>query len=611
MRYVLYARKSSESEERQVQSIEDQRRVMTEFAASHGLEVVEEVFESKSAKAPGQRPGFERLLSLIERGKADAIICWQVNRLTRNPIDAGKLSWLLQNGVLRCIQTPDRQYLPSDNVLLFSIETGTATQYILDLKKNVARGTDTKLAAGWFPHRAPEGYRNNLYDKTIEADGERFVLLQRAWKMVAAGTHTPAHVLRLLNDEWGYRTRPSHHGGGKPLSRSAGFRIFTSFFYAGYFQHGGRLYQGKHPAMVTLDEFEEARRRILATSGKAHIQKHEFAYAGLMRCGRCGLGITAERQRGHQGRGDWTYYHCANRSGICTKKGVREDRLEAEIDACLAGITITDEFRVIVTGLLERWIADEFGSIEVQYGRQSKSLMEGERMLNELVEMRLRGLIDDALFTSKRRELEQDVTGLRLALGRTQERLDLVRSTVHGALDFRQQARAQFITGDLERRREIARALGVRYVVTEGRVLIEMNPLLCYQQAGPVLRHGPGGVIPVPGEESNWEERNQNSPQDAPTGGGGPAAGADAAMFEPRENGFHSTKRTHSDERVLHGWTRGTESEQNPKTIRENGETIWENGERVGDVQSLYALFAQVCEGSLVFRRPACLTYAS
>ena len=497
MRYALYARKSSESEERQVQSIDDQRRVMTEFAQARGLEVVAEVCESKSAKAPGQRPGFERLLSLIERGRADAILCWQVNRLTRNPIDAGKLSWLLQNGVLRAIQTPDRQYLPSDNVLLFSIETGTATQYILDLKKNVARGTSTKLAAGWFPHRAPEGYKNNLYDRTIEADGERFLLLQRAWKMVAAGTHTPAQALRLLNDEWGYRTRPARSGGGRPLSRSAGFRVFSSIFYAGYFRHGGRLYQGKHPAMVTLDEYEEARRRVAETSGKAHVQKHTFAYAGLMRCGRCGLGITAERQTGQAGRGDYVYYHCANKSGTCTKKSVREDALEREIDACLSRITITDEFRAIVTGLLERWIGDEFGSIEAQYGRQTKSLADGEKMLSELVEMRLRGLIDDALFSSKRRQLEEEVGGLRLAVGRTQERLDRVRATVHTALDFRQRARAQFLAGDTEKRREIARALGVRYLVTEGKVFIEMNPLLTYQQDG-AERPAPPATLGAP-----------------------------------------------------------------------------------------------------------------
>ena len=563
MRYVLYARKSSESEERQVQSIDDQRRVMMEFAAARGLEVVEEIRESKSAKAPGQRPGFDRLVSLIERGKADAILCWQVNRLTRNPIDAGKLSWLLQNGVLHSIQTPDRQYLPSDNVLLFSIETGTATQYILDLKKNVARGTKTKLAAGWSPHRAPEGYRNNLYDKTIEADDERFDLLQRAWKMVAAGTHTPAQVLRLLNNEWGYRTRPTRSGGGRPLSRSAGFRIFSSIFYAGYFQHGGQTYQGKHLAMVTLSEYEEARQRIGVSSGKAHVQKHSFAYAGLMRCGTCGLGITAEKQAGRHGRGDFTYYHCANKGGVCTKRSIREDVLEHEIDVCLSRITITDEFRAIVTDLLERWIADEFGSIGAQYGQQTKSLADGEKMLNELVEMRLRGLIDDALFSSKRRQLEADVSGLRLALGRTQERLDRVRSTVHAALDFRQSARAQFLAGDQEKRREIARALGVRYVVTQGQVFIEVNPLLAYQQS----------------ETAALELR----PLKTSTGVEGNRTEEKAGRFEPLEIGSESTKKALSGERVLHGSASGTNS----------------HGVHFGN---LLGLFQAISEGTLSFR---------
>lgn len=568
MRYVLYARKSSESEERQVQSIDDQRRVMMEFAHARGLEVVEEIRESKSAKAPGQRPGFDRLLSLIESGRADAILCWQVNRLTRNPIDAGKLSWLLQNGVLHAIQTPDRQYLPSDNVLLFSIETGTATQYILDLKKNVARGTKTKLAAGWSPHRAPEGYRNNLYDKTIEADGERFLLLARAWKMVAAGTHTPAQVLRLLNDEWGYRTRPTHKGGDRPLSRSAGFRIFTSIFYAGYFRHGGQLYPGKHPAMVTLSEYEEARRRIAATSGKAHVQKHAFAYAGLMRCGRCGLGITAEKQAGRHGRGDFIYYHCANRSGHCTKKSIREDVLEHEIDACLARITITDDFRNIVTTLLERWISDEFASIEAQYGQQTRSLADGENMLNELIEMRLRGLIDDVVFSSKRRQLETDVSSLRVALGRTQERLDRVRATVNAALDFRQSARAQFLAGDQAKRREIARALGVRYVVTEGEVFIEVNPLLAFQQSG----------LTQPETVNAEPQRLKN-----PTGLADFGTVQKTDRFEPLVIGSGRTKRTLSGERVLHGSPDGTDS----RGLREG---------------NLLVLFREVSEGTLSFR---------
>src|SRR5688572_24566827 len=123
MRYVLYARKSSESEDRQIQSIEDQLRVLREFATERQLNVIEEITESKSTKAPGQRPGFDRLVKMVEKGQADAILCWSVNRMTRNPVDGGKLSWLLQKRVLLAIQTPEKVYLPEDNVLLFSVET--------------------------------------------------------------------------------------------------------------------------------------------------------------------------------------------------------------------------------------------------------------------------------------------------------------------------------------------------------------------------------------------------------------------------------------------------------------------------------------------------------
>src|SRR5579884_956493 len=145
LKYIIYARKSTESEDRQVQSIEDQLTRMREIAELRGVRVVDVLTESKSAKAPGQRPQFEYMLSQIERGKADGILCWQINRLSRNPIESGRVQWLLQRGVIRSIVTVEREYRPDDNVLLFSVETGMANQYILDLSRNVKRGMQGKL----------------------------------------------------------------------------------------------------------------------------------------------------------------------------------------------------------------------------------------------------------------------------------------------------------------------------------------------------------------------------------------------------------------------------------------------------------------------------------
>lgn len=527
MRYILYARKSSESEDRQVQSIEDQRRILRSLAHERHWNIAEEIEESRSAKDPGVRPGFDRMLQQIERGQADAILCWSVNRLSRNPIDSGKLSWLLQRGVLQVIQTPEKPYLPSDNVLIFSVETGMANQYILDLKKAVRRGTDSKLAKGWSPHRAPEGYRNDLRDHTIEPDPERFALLLRAWRLLIAGTHTPARVIEMLNDQWGYRTRETAKGGGKKLSRSAGYRLFSSIFYAGYFKHGDQVYKGAHPAMVTLAEYETVQERLTGQAGKAHRHTHDFAYAGLMRCGRCGGGITAETQSGRHGRGCWTYYHCGNASRTCDKRSVREDVLEERINTCLAQVTITAEFQEIVRDLLEKWIVKEFGSQEARYGQQLRALADGERMLSELLEMRLRRLITDEQYEAKQRELSKTVSSLRLEVGHSQERLDRTRAVVSNALDFRLCAQAQFLIGGVSKRREIARSLGVRYVLDAGEVFIEMHPLLVPWQ-------GLAAEDMRPVEEIR--------------------------PIEPLESGFESAKRTDICASVPVGWADGTEN---------------------------------------------------
>ena len=53
-KYFLYARKSSEAEDRQVMSIEAQLFELREYARRENLEILTEFQESKSAKTPGR-----------------------------------------------------------------------------------------------------------------------------------------------------------------------------------------------------------------------------------------------------------------------------------------------------------------------------------------------------------------------------------------------------------------------------------------------------------------------------------------------------------------------------------------------------------------------------
>ena len=107
--YFLYARKSTDVEDKQVLSIEGQLAELRSLAKSEGLEVIAEFIEKRTAKMPG-RPVFNEMLRRIQQGEAQGVICWKLDRLARNPVDGGQISWLLQQGTITHIQTHDRSH---------------------------------------------------------------------------------------------------------------------------------------------------------------------------------------------------------------------------------------------------------------------------------------------------------------------------------------------------------------------------------------------------------------------------------------------------------------------------------------------------------------------
>src|SRR5882724_2158325 len=160
LRYFLYCRKSSESEDRQVLSIESQIGELQILAKKRGILILETLTEARSAKAPG-RQIFNNMMQRIYRGEAQGILCWKLDRLARNPIDGGAIIWAIKQHGIEII-TPTQTFRQSDdNTILMYIEFGMAQKYIDDLSRNVKRGLRTKAEKGWYPTSPPLGYRNH------------------------------------------------------------------------------------------------------------------------------------------------------------------------------------------------------------------------------------------------------------------------------------------------------------------------------------------------------------------------------------------------------------------------------------------------------------------
>jgi DNA invertase Pin-like site-specific DNA recombinase len=255
IRYFLYARKSSESEEKQVASIDSQITELERLAKQYGLTVVRVFSESKSAKAPNNRPVFGEMMERLYKGEAEGILCWKLDRLARNPVDGGTINWILQNGIVKHIRTFDREYLPTDNVLMMSVEFGMANQFIRDLSSNTKRGLNSKAEKGVFPSRAPIGYLNDKYhpkgEKKIIPDPERFPIIRKLWDELLEQECTIDRLHTLAIEK--YNLTGFY---GRPVHRNVIYDIFTNPFYFGMFNWNKKVWQGTHEPMISKEEFE-------------------------------------------------------------------------------------------------------------------------------------------------------------------------------------------------------------------------------------------------------------------------------------------------------------------------------------------------------------------
>lgn len=185
IKFLMYSRKSSEQEDRQVQSIQSQIDELNIVVGKLKLNVIEILSESASAKNPGRKI-FGQMVDRIKKGEANGIVVWNADRLSRNSIDAGQLIYLFDVGQLEEIVTPYQSFknTPNDKFLL-SILWGQAKLDNDNKGINVKRGMKAKAQKGWYPAPAPLGYKNvystNHSLNVLKVDKLKFDALKDLW----------------------------------------------------------------------------------------------------------------------------------------------------------------------------------------------------------------------------------------------------------------------------------------------------------------------------------------------------------------------------------------------------------------------------------------------
>jgi site-specific DNA recombinase len=459
LRYRLYARKSTDTEDKQVQSLDDQVSFMKATAKREGVRIIgEPLRESKSAKRPEARPIFAELLEEIEAGKIDGIVCWKLDRLSRNPTDSGRIQQLLQDGKLKHILTAEKSYFPEDNAIVFSVEAGMSNQYIRELSSNTRRGMLSKVEKGNKPGVPPVGYLNDRLEKIIIADTDRFNAMRMLWDKMLTGTYSMAELVHIAADELHITTPVRGRTGGNPIAYSSICALFKNPFYTGKISFKGVLYPGNHPAMINEEEFE----RVQQIIDPSHTTR-------LFRCGECGFAITAEQKhKTIKSTGEikeYVYYHCTGKSKTmkCSqpKLHVNEDVLIEQIKDKLSKFTIDPDFYKLAIEALAQEEDEVVEKYTDQSARHEKAIERAQNSINNLRRMRYMGEADDdSWYNTEMQALEDKLEELQQKRNKDEYKARDWRAKADEVFTFARYAKEDFDGDDLEKKRSVIVKLG-------------------------------------------------------------------------------------------------------------------------------------------------------
>jgi DNA invertase Pin-like site-specific DNA recombinase len=512
-KFFIYARKSTDSEDKQVRSIQDQIAELKELAKKENLEIVDILVEKQTAKKPG-RPVFAEMLKRIEAGEASGILAWHPDRLARNSVDGGQIIYLVDTVVIKELKFPTFWFDPTpQGKFMLSIAFGQSKYYIDNLSENIKRGHRQKLKQGLWPQMAPLGYLNNKETKQIYIDKEKAPLIKKTFELYATGKYTLKEIRKIIND-LGLKGRR-----GKMLSISNYQYLLQNPFYYGLIRYNGEYFEGKHEPIITKKLFDECQEVMKRKSKPQKADKMKFfLYRGFFRCGECGYTITADRKIKKSGK-QYVYYYCTkkNPNHKCSQNVfTREEKISSQINEAIQKVSLPDDCADWMLKELEKEQKEQ--KEKTQLSRFFAQKIESEiRVIDEKLEKLMNAYLENALSLEEYREAKNKLVNQKQLLKdklmafeqKSNNRFELAAKFINTV----KQAEIIALQENPEQGRDFLKKIGSNFRLSGQKLFYDFkNPYKIIVNAEPERSEGEA----IPSQNSkivNWRRGRDSNPR--------------------------------------------------------------------------------------------------
>lgn len=320
LRCAVYTRKSTEDGlEQEFNSLDAQYEACAAYALSQrheGWLLLKDRYDDGGFSGGNmERPGLQRLLADVESGKADIILLYKIDRLTRSLTDFGKIVEVLDRAgasfvsITQSFNTTTSMGRLTLNMLLSfaQFEREVTGERIRD------KIEASKKKGLWMGGPVPLGYEV-LERKLVvnEKEGEQVRHIMRRY--LALGS-VPSLVDELNRE--GYRTKIQRrssglHRGGCIFRRGTLYHLLSNRIYRGLIVHKGKAYPGEHEAVVDK-ELWEAVQALLAANACGPSRRLRHQHPSLL-TGKIVDGENRQMSPSHATKSRRRYRYYATRS---------------------------------------------------------------------------------------------------------------------------------------------------------------------------------------------------------------------------------------------------------------------------------------------------------